>query len=287
MKATTKVVSGLVALALVAAGACGGKANGKLVLGIKDGPPTSSDGRTITRLEVDISKVEIHPDGEGQHQSTGGKDEADGGHADQADAGQEEDKDVVVFDAKTAGGARTVDLLKVTTFSALLANLDVPAGSYGGAQVVVTGARVVFSDAPSAVVPLSLEGDGHSKAEFDFHFKPAAVVNEQGTTLAVIDFVPVVTKSGAQYLLGHDNNDQSGEGDDHNELDLEGTISTVDQAKGTLTMSSGGFASINFANATIKGGSGAAALKAGAKIELKGTLDKKTGALNATKIELQ
>ncbi len=291
MKNTSKVVFGIAALALGAVVACGSRASGKLVLGIKDGPPTSSDGRTISKLEIDIAQVEVHASGQGQ------QDQVDAGQHSDADAGQHSDaeenndKDLVVFDAGQ-GAAKTVDLLQVTTFSALVANLTVPAGSYDGAQVLVTGARVVFADAPAVTVQLALEGDGHSKAEFDFHFRPAAVVSDKGTTLAVIDFVPLVTKDAAgAYRLGHDGeNDKSGEMDNHHELEVKGTIATLDLAGHKLTLTGAEVGTIDFANATFKmHGSMATntSLALGQKIEVEGTFDAATGAILATRIEIQ
>jgi hypothetical protein len=271
MKISTIVVLGVTAAALATAGACGGS-SGRLVIGIKDGPPTSSDGRTITKLEIDITKIELQSDGENEQ------------------AGEVEDKDVVVFDAGT-GAVHTVDLLKVTTFSELIATVTVPAGTYGEAEVTVNGARVVFADAPSVTVPLVLEGDGKSKAEFDFHFKPAAVVTGTGTTLAVIDFVPVVIKDGAgQYRLGHDGmNDHSGEGNEHDEFEVEGSIATLDLAANKLTLSGSTVTNVDFSSAKIEV-HGVAATKAalakGQKVEVEGTIDKATGALIATKIEV-
>jgi hypothetical protein len=273
---STLLVVGITALALGAAGACGGKSTGRLMLGIKDGPPTSSDGRTITKLEIDITKIELQPDGEGEHQ--------------QGDAGQIEDKDVVVFDSGT-GPARTIDLLSVTKFSELVANVTVPAGSYGGAEVIVSGARVVFSDAPTVTVPLVLEGDGHSKAEFSFHFKPRAVVTDSGTTLAVIDFIPVVTKDGAQYRLGHDGtNDESGQAHDHHEFEVKGSISALDLAANKLTLTGAQVTTVDFTNAkiTLKGAAGLkTGLAVGQKIEAEGTIDKVSGALIATQLEVK
>jgi hypothetical protein len=271
MKISTIVILGVTAAALATAGACGGS-SGRLALGIKDGPPTSSDGRTITKLEIDITKIELQPDGQNEQ------------------TGQVEEKDVVVFDAGT-GAAHTVDLLKVTTFSELVATVTVPTGTYGGAEVSVSGARVVFADAPSVTVPLVLEGDGKSKAEFDFHFKPAAGVTTTGTTLAVIDFVPVVIKdSGGQYRLGHDGmNDHSGEANDQDEFEVESSIATLDLAANKLTLS-GSTVNVDFTSAQIKlHGLVAtkAALAVGLKVEVEGTIDKATGTLMASKIEVR
>jgi len=278
MKTSSILVLGMTALALATAGACGGQSTsrGQLVLGLKDGPPTSSDGRTISKLEIDVTKIELKTEG-----------------ASQADAGESDDKDVVVFDAGT-GAAHTVDLLTVTTFSEIVANLAVPAGTYEGAELAVSGARVVFADAPTVSVPLTLDGDGHSKAEFRFHFKPnAVVVSATSTTLAVVDFIPVVVKDAAgQYRLGHDgDNDKSGEADEHeHELEIKGNIATIDLAANKLTLSGANISAVDFTNAAIEMNDATAtksALAVGQRIEAEGKLDKATGVLVATKLHVE
>ena len=68
MKTSSILVLGMTALALATAGACGGQSTsrGQLVLGLKDGPPTSSDGRTISKLEIDVTKIELKTEGASQ-----------------------------------------------------------------------------------------------------------------------------------------------------------------------------------------------------------------------------
>lgn len=272
MKISSILALGLTAAALATAGACGGTASGRLALGIKDGPPTSSDGRTITKLEIDISKIELKPHGEEQNQT-----------------GANEDKGVVVL---AAGTPHTIDLLKVTTFSEMVANITLPAGTYDGAELVVNGARVVFADAPTVTVPLVLGGDGHSKAQFEFHFKPAVVVSSTGSTLAVIDFLPMVIKDGTgQYRLDHDGiNDQSGEANDNDEFEVVGSIATLDLAGNKLTLSGTTVSSVDVSAAKFEM-HGAAATKSvlavGQKVQVEGTLDKASGTLIAAKLEVE
>jgi len=105
MKISSILALGLTAAALTTAGACGGSASGRLALGIKDGPPTSSDGRTIKKLEIDITRIELKPHGDNQSNQTGAHD----------------DKAVVVLDVGTAP-AYTIDLLQVTTFAEMVAS---------------------------------------------------------------------------------------------------------------------------------------------------------------------
>lgn len=275
---TLSTVTLLSLLAIACGGACGGKASGHLVLGIKDGPPVSSDGRTITSLVVDISRIKLSQDEERNMSGS---------------SSGPQSEDVVVVDAGT-GPARSVDLLQVTTFSQLVASVQIPAGSYDGAEVVVTGARAVFADAPTATVDLALEGDGHHKAEFEFKFKPNANVKETGTSVAVIDFVPVVTKVGvgatATYRLGHDGeHHESGEANDHNEIEVTGKIVKVDLAGHKLTLD-GAIASIDISAATVKQNHADATLSAlavGQTVEAEGALDKTTLTLAAKEIKIK
>jgi hypothetical protein len=268
MKSNSILILGLAALAIATAGACS-KPAGHLVVGIKDGPPTSSDGRTITKLEIDISRVELTRD--------------DPKNTPNTPPGQD-DGDIVVFNAGT-GAPLTVDLLKVTTFSALVGSVNPPAGTYGGAEVVVTGARAVFADAPSTTVTLSLEGDGHSKAEFDFKFKPPAKVTDTATTMAVIDFVPIVNKDGTSYKLNHDgNNDQSGEVEDHNELEVTAKIVTLDLIGKKLTLD-GAVSKVDFSAAKLKPAT--ATLAVGQTVEVEGAYDKATDSILAHEINIK
>ena len=274
MKTISTIALGLSLLGVAAAGACGGTASGHLILGVKDGPPISSDGRTISSLQIDITRIKLSQDEEKNMSSS---------------TAASQSEDVVVFDAGT-GAAHTIDLLKVTTFSELVASLQVRAGTYDGAELTVTGARVVFADAPSATIDLALEGDGHHKAEFEFKFKPKATVSLTGTTVAVVDFVPVVTKDGATYRLGHDGeNDQSGESGDHNEIEMSGKIATLDLAGKTLTLDNG-VAKVDFSAAMVKQNHADALLSAlavGQSVEVEGALDRASLTLVAKEITIK
>jgi hypothetical protein len=247
---------------------------GRIALAIKDGPPKSSDGREITKLEIDITKIALEADGV-----------ETGGTADDNNEGNSEETGVVVFDAGT-GKPRTVDLLKVTTFSELLTTVTVPAGTYGGAEISLSGARAVFKDDTTQTpVTLVLEGDGKNTAEFDF--------------------VPVVSKdAAAHYWLGHDGvNDQSGEVGQHGEsgdagdgehgnkgeVEVKGKIATA--GTDTLTLDSQTSAPVNFAAATItlsNGSPGAKTdLKVGTAVEVEGAFDTATGAITAHDIRIE
>jgi hypothetical protein len=262
-----------VGLAAVVVIACGRGATGTVALGIKDGPPTSSDGRTITSLEIDVTRISLE---RGDQSTTA------------ADAGQPQaNEDVVAFDAGT-GAPKTIDLLKVTTFSELVATLQIPTGTYESSEVVISGARVVFADAPTVTVPLTLDGDGRSKAEFHFHFKPAVTVSATGSTLAVIDFVPVVVKdSSGSYRLNHDGEkDDSGEKSNGGDVEMKGTIATLDTVAHTLTLA-GSSTVVVFTNARIDLGSATAALAVGLKVEVEGAYDPASGHLLATSVQLK
>jgi hypothetical protein len=275
MKTSSAIALGLAILAIGSLDACGSnKPSGQLVLGLKDGPPVSSDNRTISKLEIDVTKIDLTTDGDHQHQST-------------ADAGVAEELDVVAFNAGT-GAPLTIDLLRVTTFSQLVANVTIPAGTYGGAEVAVSGARVFFADAPTVAVPLALEGDGHSKAEFDFKFKPAAVVAVGSTSMAVIDFVPVVTKDASGYRLTHDGNDESGEHGNGGEIEVSGTVVSFDAAKNLLTLSGApGAIDVSAADFKLKGKPATKAdIAVGLKAEAEGSFDPKTSLLVAKHVDL-
>lgn len=276
---TSKVFSALAVAILVTGsiGACqgGSKPAGRIALSVKDGPPTSSDGRTITKLEIDITRIQLTSDGNDQNAVDAGMDN--------------EQEDVIAFDAGT-GAPHTVDLLKVTTFSELVSTASIPAGTYGGATLAISGARVVFADDPTKTVTLSLEGDGKSKAEFEFKFKPAAVVSTTGTTLAVIDFVPVVTKDAAGvYWVGHDGeHDQSGDAGDGGEVEIKSTIAAIAGTKVTLGTTPP--LTVDVATATIvKSGAPAttADLAVGQKVELEGHLDRATSAITVTHLTIE
>jgi hypothetical protein len=277
---TSKLVSiiTVVIAVVVTAGACKSSTpSGRIAVGIKDGPPTASDGRIISALEIDITRIELEPDGVNATSNT-------------EDGGDSQNNDVVVFDAGS-GAPRTIDLLKVTTFSALVANAAVPAGQYGGATVVVSGARAVFSDDPSnAKVALVLEGDGRSKAEFDFKFKPHAKVAEGGSTMAVIDFVPKVNKDAmGKYWLSHDgDNDESGEVEKGGEVEVTGVIATV--TSNTFTIGPSPLVTVDFSAAEITRSEATASksdLAPGQKVEAEGRLDPATGTIAANEIHIK
>jgi hypothetical protein len=279
---TSKPFYALVMIAAVAAsiGACKSttKASGRVALSVKDGPPISSDKRTIAKLEIDITRIALSTDSDGQN-----------GPDVRTDAGPDTgEQDVVAFDAGT-GAPHTVDLLTVTTFSSLVTTATVPAGTYGGADVTISGARVVFSDDPTKTVALVLEGDGRSHAEFEFKFKPAATVTTTTTSLAVIDFVPVVTKDAlGQYWLGHDgDNDQSGESNEGGEVELKGTIATV--SGNTITLGTPA-ATVDVSTAKIEKAGAAATVKdlaVGQTVSLEGRFDSKTSVITANEVHIK
>ncbi len=283
MKLSSIAAIGLGLCTVVGTGvACGPKANGRVVIGVKDGPPTSSDGRTISSLEVDITRIELESKGSSVQQQG-----ADGGSAD--DNKNEQEEDVIVFDAAT-GGARTIDLLTVTSFSALVANTTVPAGTYENARISISAARVVFADAPTISVPLILEGDNKkSKAAFEFKFKPAVVVSATGTAVAVIDFVPTVQKDGSAYHLGHDGeHDDSGEKHEGAELEIHGKVASFDAAKKLLTLDSGVVIDVSTATLELRGHAAQASdITVGQRAEVEGQLDVATGTLMAKQVNLE
>ena len=282
MKVSSIAAIGIGLCAVVGAGvACGPRAQGRVVIGVKDGPPTSSDGRTISALEIDITRIELEAKGQGEQQGP------DGGSA--TDNKNEQEEDVTVFDSAT-GGARTIDLLKVTSFSALVANTTVPAGTYQNARVSISAARVVFADAPSTRVPLILEGESKkSKASFEFKFKPAVVVGATGTAVAVIDFVPAVQKDATGYHLGHDGeHDDSGDKHEGAELELHGKVVSFDAVKKLLTLEGGVAIDASTATFTLRGHAALVSdIAVGQRAEVEGMLNATTGTLMAKTVDLE
>lgn len=294
MKASSIAAIGIGVCAVLGASfACGSRANGKVVVGVKDGPPTSSDGRTIASLQVDITRIELEAKDEGDERAAdGGEDHhsADAGTADGGEAKDEHEEDVTVFEAGAAG-PRTLDLLTVTSFSALMANTTVPAGTYQNARISISGARVVFSDASTVTVPLILEGDGkRSKAHYEFKFRPPVTVGASGTAVAVIDFVPTVQKDGSgNYHLGHDGeHDDSGERHETASLEVHGKVVSYDAVKKVLTLDTGAAIDVSAATIVLRGQTVlATAITAGLRAEVQNRLDATTGALVATRVELE
>jgi hypothetical protein len=139
-------------------------------------------------------------------------------------------------------------------------------------------------------VALVLEGDGRSKAEFDFKFKPPAKVPEGSSTMAVIDFVPKVNKDAmGKYWLSHDgDNDESGEAHNGGEVEVTGTIATV--TSNTLTIGPAPLVTVDFSAAVITR-NGATASKSdlapGQKIEAEGRLDHATNIIAAKEIRIK
>lgn len=206
------------AFALSACGGGGGggsDAVGKSAVFLKDAPIVTSDGRPADEVNIEILKVEL-------------KDSSDTG-----------DSHITVFEAAPGSGI-SLNLLSLN-FPTLLSMAQVPAGSYEEIEIKVNGANATihFSD-DGTTVPLVVteSGEGNEEAEFEFEFEPAFTVEEGTVSNAVVDFAPLVSFDGANYVLAHDHeNDETGElehvdgddddGPDHHGAEVEGTFQSV------------------------------------------------------------
>jgi hypothetical protein len=245
----TGILSAFVLGAALVAACSSGSSHAARPLGmagvvIRDGTVQSSDGRTVTSVFVEVSRITLHQDGDGEHGDDTDDDQGDGngenlnsnddgGDGDQGGGHHQHGShgvDVVVFDmfANNGGVPRVVDLLTLTNSGALFNMLRIPVGTYSGGAVTLVGASAIFEDDPTQTpVPLAIDGDEGSRFDFDFH--PPVAVTEAATTIAAIDIVPVITLEGTGYTLSHDgDSDESGEcGDGDLEIEVEGTVGSV------------------------------------------------------------
>lgn len=280
----------LIALALGTAG-CGGShgsksgmggtpypSTGKTAVLLTDGPiQVVNDNRTIITLEIDITRVTLESAG---NEESGGNDGVDGGA-------------VVVFDTArgdNGGNPMTVDLLALTDSSTLLGLLNVPVGTYDEARLTVSAARAEFEDTPGVLVALVLGSEGEGPAgRFEFEFDPPVTVTADGTTVASIDFVPVVTKVGDDYVLTHDHiSDQSGEEGENAGVHFTGAITSVSDDFNTI-MVEGVSEAIDVSAAAIEADDMAVdktSLAVGQRVKVEGMLDASLGTIVATEVEI-
>lgn len=178
------------AMALSACGGGGGGGDsgavGRSAVFLKDAPITTSDGRQADQVNVEILKVEL----------------------------ESGDTDITIFEAAPGSGI-SLNVLALT-FPTLLSLAEVPAGSYDEVEIKINpaNATIHFTD-NDTIVPLVASQEGDDEAELEFEFEPALVVESGGVSNAVVDFAPVVTLDGTDYILGHDHdNDDTGEVED-------------------------------------------------------------------------
>ena len=267
-------------------GGGGGTAHGTTAVVMKDGPvQVVGDTRTIDQLVVDVTQIVLEV---ADDPASGDTDPADGmGGGGMDDPGGDNHgggNDVVVFDAvRDNGGApKSFDLLTLTDTSILLNTLPVPVGTYDTAKVKITGASAEFTDAPGTLAPLVLGGDGDDDTQFEFQLDPAVTVDATSVTVAQIDFVPVVTFDGQNYVLSHDGeSDQSGECDGEAELEHQGTISSVSADHNTIHLDGLPLA------IDVSTVAGKDSLTVGEAVEVKGHLDTSTGVFVATSVDAE
>ena len=238
---------------------------------LTDGPiQVVNDNRTIVHLEIDITRVTL---------------ESEEGESDEVEAEDE----VVVFDAASNGGPLTVDLLTLSDSSVLLGLLNVPLGTYEEAKLKISAARAEFEDDPGVLVDLVLGGEEEGPAgELEFEFKPPVTVSAEGTTVATIDFVPVVTKVGDQYVLTHDGeNDESGESEQGEDIHFTGAITSISDDLSTITVE-GVSDPIDVSGAEIEVNDdalGPSSLVVGLVVKVEGVLDPSTNVIIASEVE--
>ena len=238
--ALSVLLASLVFVAAFIAACSGGSSKsgpmGMAAIVMRDGTVQSSDGRTVTSVFVEISRITLRT--HVQHGDDGGADEdhhamndnQNGGDDDQGEDQQDDDSpapEVVVFDMfrDNGGVPREVDLLTLTDSGVLLNMRRIPVGSYDRASVTLVGATALFEDDTTQTpVTLLLASD---TMKVSFH--PPVEVSKTGTTVAAIDIVPVLTFDGTNYTLSNDtSSDHSGScGDGELEIEVQGTVNSI------------------------------------------------------------
>lgn len=217
------------ALALSACGGGGGVdgAVGGSAIFLKDAPIPTGDGRMADQVNIEILKVEV----------------------------ERGEDDITVFEA-TPGNGIFLNLLELT-FPTLLVQASLPVGSYDEIEIKINPANATIHFADSTTPePLIVGEEGDDEGELEFEFEPPFTVEADGTSNAVVDFAPLVTFNGVNYVLGHDHeNDDTGEvedveGDDDHGAEVEGAF--VSRTADVLTVSvNGATAQIDISNVTV------------------------------------
>lgn len=263
------------ALSLTACGGGGGvgsNATGGSAIFLKDAPIETSDGRPADQVNVEILKVEL----------------------------ESGDRDITVFEAAPGSGI-TLNVLALT-FPTLLSIANVPTGSYDEVEIKINpaNATIHFTDDDSTEA-LVVTQEGDEEAEYEFEFEPAFTVEAGNVSNAVVDFAPVVSFDGSNYILGHDHeDDDTGEvedvdgedGPDYHGAEVEGDYVSISGDRITVSVY-GSQAQIDISTATVfevddvptdKAGF-LASLTAGEEIEGEGVFSE--GVLIAAKIKNQ
>ncbi len=216
MKKTAWFAAVAAALTLSACGGGGGGGSGAggSAVFLKDAPIVTSDSRPADEVNIEILKVELK-------------------------SRDSRDRHVTVFEAAPGSGI-PLNVLSLT-FPVLLSLAQVPEGSYDEVELKFNPntATIHFSD-NNTTLPLVVteSGEGDEAAEFEFEFEPPFTVEAGTVSNAVVDFAPVVTFDGANYVLGHDHeHDDTGEvedvdgdnedGPDHHGAEVEGIYQSV------------------------------------------------------------
>src|SRR5689334_7958776 len=147
----------LAVLAVIAACSGGGSNSGPMGMAaivLRDGTVQSSDGRTVTSVFVQISRITLRADdqadddddGDGEHHHAMNDDGDDDGEEHENGDDDHPGTEVVVFDMfRDAGGVpREVDLLTLTDSGVLLNMRRIPVGSYDRASIELVGATALL-----------------------------------------------------------------------------------------------------------------------------------------------
>ncbi|MBI3596833.1 MAG: DUF4382 domain-containing protein [Nitrospirae bacterium] len=283
------------AAGLTACGSSGGGsgtgAQGTTALFLKDGPIPAHDGvPQIVQLWVTIKKITFE---------------------------SINDTTVTVYDDAVDAPLGPVDLLTLNGGNSKLITLvPVPAGTYKEAKMVIdnspanlyfvpgdgSGNPVLDANGNPVHTPLILNDENDNvrhDGQLEFEFNPLVVVAADGTTAAMIDFVPVVTTDGNNnYYLDHDfENNESGEIENESETahtEAEGIIAALSTDHTGFTLQTGhGDVAVAVSDTTVIEQNDVAKTMAdladGQRVEVKGALDMSTTppTLTSTWIEIQ
>jgi hypothetical protein len=261
---------------------------GQTALFLKDANIRTSDGREADEVNVEILRIELERAVAASHEQGDGTGDGDN----QAGAGEDDGVDVTIFN-EPAGSGISVNLLALT-IPVLLTRASLRTGTYHEAELRLNPANATIHFTDGSTAQLSIEQEGDDDNELEFEFSPPLTITSSGVSNAVIDFAPVVTLSGANYILGHDHDhDDTGELEDVEDAEVRGSF--VRRSGDTITLDvngrtvlvdiSGGGIEFKNADANVTRDAFLAALSAGVEVKAEGTFS--TGSLVAREAEIE
>ena len=192
-----------------------------------------------------------------------------------------------------AGSGISVNLLSLDV-PVLLTMANIPTGTYEEAELRLNPANASIHFTDGTTAPLLIAQEGEDEAELEFEFFPLLTVSSSGVSNAVIDFAPVVTLSGSNYVLGHDHdNDNTGEVENVDEAEVEGSFVSQNGDDITLNVNgktvhvdiSGGGTEFKVDNAAVNKSAFLAALSPGVEVKAEGQFS--NDALIARQVEIK